>query len=141
MLLDGMGCIVVVMDWNWLGENYWNEFYYINVLWLNVMVFILVECEEGGYVFIYLWKMVDLMGVFGVIMVEVDLQKFECSWVSILDVVFVMDSFGMIILVSDGLWCGLVEEDVLLCQFLCEVIVCIICNMQLWGVIFIDNYL
>lgn len=141
MLLDGTGRTVAATDRNRLGENHWNEPYYINALRSNTTVFTSVEREEGGYAFIYSRKMVDSTGALGVITVEVDLQKLERSWASISDAVFVTDSSGTIILASDGLWRGLTEEDALLRQSPREAIARTIRNTQSWGVISIDNYL
>jgi two-component system, NtrC family, C4-dicarboxylate transport sensor histidine kinase DctB len=49
----------------------------------------------------------------GVIVVEVDLQKFERAWAGISDAVLVTDSTGTIILATESRWRGLSEEDAL----------------------------
>lgn len=141
MLLDGTGRSVAATDRNRLGENHWNEPYYINALRSNSTVFTSVEQEEGGFAFIYSRKMEDASGALGVITVEVDLQQFERSWASISDAVFVTDSSGEIILASEGLWRGLIEAEALDRQSPSQAIARTIQNTQGWSVISIDSYL
>lgn len=101
LMLDVDGWIVVVIDCNWLGENFKLMQIYVDVMCSNVIVFIVEFCEVVGYYFVYLWWVEMQNVVLGVIVVEVDLQKFECVWVGILDVVLVIDFEGMILLVIE----------------------------------------
>lgn len=51
--------------------------------------------------------------VIGVIVVEVDLAKFERAWAGISDAVLVTDSEGQIILATEPRWRGLSIEEAL----------------------------
>jgi len=72
-----------------------------------------IEREAGGYRFTYARRLEDSSGVLGVIVVEVDLQKFERAWSGISDAVMVTDSTGTIVLATESRWRGLSEADAL----------------------------
>ena len=52
----------------------------------------------------------------GIILIEVDLKKFEKAWIDIGEVVFVTDNKGIIILSTEPTWRGLTEKQVLQIQ-------------------------
>lgn len=110
MLLDGDGRTVAATDRNRLGELHRNQGYFVDAIRANTTVFSVIPREAGGYVFTYSRRMQNGTDVLGVIVVEVDLQKFERAWAGISDAVFVTDSTGRIILSTESKWRGLEEQ-------------------------------
>ncbi|WP_293576662.1 ATP-binding protein [Phaeobacter sp.] len=113
MLMASDGRTVAATDRNRLGENHRNAAYFVDALRAKSTVFSVIEREVGGYRFTYSRRIVDTAGVLGVIVVEVDLQKFERAWAGISDAVMVSDSTGQIILATESRWRGLSERDAL----------------------------
>ena len=113
MLLDGDGRTVAATDRNRLGEQRRGEAYFVEALRANATVFSVIEREAGGYGFAYSRRVTDSSGILGVIVVEVDLQKFERAWAGISDAVLVTDSTGRIILSTEPRWRGLSETEAL----------------------------
>ena len=113
MLLDQDGRTVAATDRNRLGSAHRSEPYFIDALRANATVFSVIEREAGGYRFTYSSRIASGQDVLGVIVVEVDLQKFERAWAGISDAVIVMDSTGRIVLATESLWRGLTEEEAL----------------------------
>ena len=113
MLMASDGRTVAATDRNRLGETHRNAAYFVDALRAKSTVFSVIEREVGGYRFTYSRRIVDTSGVLGVIVVEVDLQKFERAWAGISDAVMVTDSTGTIILSTESRWRGLAEKDAL----------------------------
>jgi len=76
-------------------------------------VFTTTRSEAGGYGFTYARKVSSGGSTLGVVVVEVDLAKFEESWSGISDAVMVTDSEGHIILSTEPKWRGLTEAEAL----------------------------
>ena len=79
----------------------------------NSTVFTVIERESGGFRFTYSRRMESQGSTVGVIVVEVDLAKFERAWAGISDAVMVTDSSGRIILATEPRWRGLSPEQAL----------------------------
>lgn len=113
MLLDVDGRTVAATDRNRLGSQHRNEAYFIDSIRANATVFSVIPRESGGYKFTYSRSIESSGNLLGVIVVEVDLQKFEWAWAGISDAVMVTDSTGTIILATESRWRGLSEEAAL----------------------------
>lgn len=113
MLLDRDGRTVAATDRNRLGEQHRSEPYFLEAMRANTTVFSIIEREAGGYSFSYSRFLEQGPERLGVIVVEVDLRKFENAWAGISDAVMVTDSTGTIILASEPRWRGRGEEEAL----------------------------
>ncbi len=113
MLLDAGGRTVAATDRNRLGSQHRAEPYYIDAIRSNTTVFSVIERESGGYRFTYSRRLESGPTVLGVIVVEVDLLKFERAWAGISEAVLVTNSEGTIILATESRWRGRTEEDAL----------------------------
>lgn len=113
MLLDHDGRTVAATDRNRLGDLHRNEPYFVDALRANSTVFSTSPREAGGYKFTYSRRITSQNETIGLIVVEVDLQKFERAWAGISDAVLVSDSEGVIILATEPRWRGLKEADAL----------------------------
>ncbi|MEL6884103.1 MAG: ATP-binding protein [Pseudomonadota bacterium] len=116
MLLDMDGRAVATTDRNALGSLHKSESYFVNALRAADTVFTTAERESGGFAFVYSRRVLAGGDVIGVIMVEVDLQKFQRAWAGISAAVLVADSNGQIILATEPRWRGRTEEDALAAQ-------------------------
>lgn len=113
MLLDSDGRTVAATDRNRLGEPHRGEPHFVDAMRANATVFTVLPREAGGYSFTYARRLEDGAEVLGVIVVEVDLAKFERAWAGISDAVMVTDSTGAIILATEPRWRGLNEAEAL----------------------------
>ncbi len=113
MLLDENGRTVASTDRNKIGSDHKSDPYFVDTEKSNTTVFTTSENSSGGIVFSYSRKMESNSGNIGVIVVEVDLKKFEKSWAGISDAVIVTDSEGKIILATESSWRGRTEEEAL----------------------------
>ncbi|MEK0163310.1 ATP-binding protein [Phaeobacter sp. JH20_36] len=116
MLMAQDGRTVAATDRNRLGQTHRNAGYFVDALRSKTTVFSAIRSEVGSYRFTYSRRIVDTSGILGVIVVEVDLQKFERAWAGISDAVMVSDSTGTIILATESRWRGLSEADALQLQ-------------------------
>jgi two-component system C4-dicarboxylate transport sensor histidine kinase DctB len=116
MLLDHDGRTVAATDRNRLGEQHRSAAYFVESVRSNNTVFSVIEREAGGYRFTYSRRLEDGADVLGVIVVEVDLRKFERAWAGISDAVMVMDSTGTIILATETRWRSKTEVEALRVQ-------------------------
>lgn len=112
-LMDKDGRTVAATDRIRLGEVYRNAAYFVDAVRSNSTVFSVIPREVRGYQFTYSRRLVDSSGTLGVIMVEVDLQKFERAWAGISDAVMVADSTGTIVMATEARWRGLSEAEAL----------------------------
>jgi two-component system C4-dicarboxylate transport sensor histidine kinase DctB len=110
MLLDRDGRTVAATDRNRLGENHRPERYFLDALRSNKTIFTVSEREVGGYSFTYTRRVDWQAETLGVIVVEVNLRKFERAWAGISDAVMVTDSTGRIILATEPRWRGQTED-------------------------------
>jgi two-component system C4-dicarboxylate transport sensor histidine kinase DctB len=113
MLLDKDARTVAATDRNRLGSNHRSNAYFVDAIRSNATVFTVAERESGGYGFFYSRRVQSGSDLIGVIVVEVDLQKFGRAWAGISDAVIVTDSTGTIILTTEPRWRGRTEEEAL----------------------------
>ncbi|MDP5336171.1 MAG: ATP-binding protein [Paracoccaceae bacterium] len=113
MLLDREGRTVASTDRNKLGSNFRSESYFVEALRANETIFTAQRREAGSYQFSYSRRIIDKGQTLGVIVVEVDLQKFERAWAGISDAVLVTNSEGVIMLATEPRWRGLTEDEAL----------------------------
>lgn len=110
-LLDKDGRTVASTDRNTIGENHRNAPYYVDALRSKDTVFTVIQHETGRFDFYYSRRVESQGSLMGVIMVAVDLHKYERAWAGITDAVIVMDSEGRIILSTEPRWRGLSETE------------------------------
>ena len=113
MLLDADGRIVAATDRNLLSSQRRTDPYFIDALRSNDTVFTTYRPEGAPISFTYSRKIEVSGDLLGVIVVGVDLAKFENSWSGFHDAVMVSDSEGGIILATESRWRGLTEETAL----------------------------
>ncbi len=113
MLLDKDGRAVAATDRTRLGSQHKQDPYFLNAMRAPDTVFTVLRRESGGYIFSYSRRVESQGTTTGVILVEVDLQKFERAWAGISDAVLVSDSAGTIILATEPRWRGLSEAEAL----------------------------
>jgi len=111
MLLDTDGRIVAATTRESLGGTNRQAPYFVEALRSSDTVFTATRAETGAYGFTYARKITSGGSNLGVIVVEVDLAKFEQSWAGISDAVLVTDSEGNIILSTEPKWRGLAEDE------------------------------
>ena len=116
MLLDLEGRVVAATDRNMLGEDHRSMGFFIDALRANDTIFTTAPREAGGYAFVYSRRITAGGDVLGVIVVEVDLQKFERAWAGISAAVLVTASSGELLLATDPRWRGRTEEEALAAQ-------------------------
>ncbi|TMV08788.1 sensor histidine kinase [Ruegeria sediminis] len=116
MLLDRDGRSVAATDRNRLGETHRNSPFFVEAVRSNSTIFNVIRREAGSYSFSYARRLEANNEILGVIVVEVDLRKFERAWAGISDAVMVTDSTGTIILSTEPQWRGLDENAALLRQ-------------------------
>jgi two-component system C4-dicarboxylate transport sensor histidine kinase DctB len=113
LLLDETGRVVAATDRLILGANQRQSDSFIAALRSNETTFNVSQSENGGYEFSYSRK-IDVNGALaGVIVVHVNLAKFEKSWAGISDAVIVTNSEGQIILSTEPRWRTKTEEEAL----------------------------
>jgi len=112
-LLDSGGRVVAASNRQKIGENQQSTPHFVNAIRSSDTVFTVDKDENGPISFHYSRKLELASSLIGVIVVEVDLQKFEESWAGISDAVIVTDSSGTILLSTESRWRGLLEEDAL----------------------------
>lgn len=141
MLLDETGRTVAASDRNRLGEQHRNTPYFVDALRSNSTVFTTQERESGGFRFSYARRVESQNQTVGVIVVEVDLAKFERAWAGISDAVMVTNSEGVIILATETRWRGLTIEDALARQPAESAIERAIFATADWAALYPDAYL
>ena len=112
-LLDKNGRTVATTERSSLGKSFKQEPYFVDALRSRDTVFKVLRQETGQYNFYYSRRIDTQNEVLGVILVEVDLRKYERAWAGISDAVMVTDSEGKIILATEPRWRGLTEADAL----------------------------
>ena len=112
-LLDRDGRTVAATERDKLGQSHRQAPYYVEALRSRDTIFQVLEDETGQYRFFYSRRIDSQNQVAGVIVVEVDLGKYERAWAGISDAVLVTDSEGQIILATEPRWRGLSEEEAL----------------------------
>lgn len=113
ILLDADGRIVAATDRARIGESERAAPYFVDTLRSRDNVFTILAEETGAYRFFYS-RRIDSNGTLaGMIVVEVDLQKFESAWAGISDAVLVTNSEGTIVMSTEPRWRGLTEGEAL----------------------------
>lgn len=112
-LLDMDGRVVATTERERLGEQHRNSPFFVDALRSPATIFSVIEREAGGYHFVYSQRVESGANTIGVILVELDLRKFERSWAGISDAILVTDSSGTIILSTESRWRGLSEGEAL----------------------------
>ena len=112
-LLDRDGRTVAATERDKLGQSHRQAPYYVEALRSRDTIFQVLEDETGQYRFFYSRRIDSQNQVAGVIVVEVDLGKYERAWAGISDAVLVTDSEGQIILAIEPRWRGLSEAEAL----------------------------
>jgi len=112
-LLDKDGRTVATTERSSLGKSLKQEPYFVDALRSRDTVFKVLRQESGQYNFYYSRRIDTQNEVLGVILVEVDLRKYERAWAGISDAVMVTDSEGQIILATEPRWRGVTEGDAL----------------------------
>ena len=116
MMMDESGRAVAATDRTLIGSTHRSSVHFISALRSNETVFNTYRAENGAILFNYSRRIETGGELIGVIVVEVDLSKFESSWATISDAVVVTDSEGTIILSTEPRWRGLTEEQALKAQ-------------------------
>jgi two-component system C4-dicarboxylate transport sensor histidine kinase DctB len=94
MLLDRNGRSVAATDRNRLQSLHRGEPYFVDALRSSDTVFSVIQRETGGFSFIYSRRVESNKELSGVVVVEVDLQKFERAWAGISDAILITNSEG-----------------------------------------------
>ncbi len=112
-LLDKDGRAVAATERVRLGESHRTAAYFVDAIRSRDTIFHVLRQETGQFNFYYSRRIETASGVLGVIVVEVDLRKYERAWAGISDAVMVTDTEGQIILATEPRWRGLTEADAL----------------------------
>ena len=112
-LLDSDGRTVASTERSLLGESHRQAPYFVDAVRSKDTVFKILEHDTGQYRFFYSRRIRSQNNLAGVIVVEVDLQKYERAWAGISDAVLVTSSEGQIILATEPRWRGLQEAAAL----------------------------
>ncbi len=116
MLLDKDGRTVAATERERIGEQHRNRDYYLEAVRGSETIFTVSRKDAGGYEFFYSRRVQVGTDTLGVIVVEVDLQKFERAWAGISAAVLVTDSTGEIVLATEPRWRGRTEAEALATQ-------------------------
>ncbi|SFI68101.1 sensor histidine kinase [Celeribacter neptunius] len=112
-LLDESGRVVGATDRALLGTNNRQSPNFVDALRSNDTIFKAMQLDNGAYEFSYS-RRIDVNGALaGVIVVKVDLARFEKSWAGISDAVIVVNSEGNIILSTEPRWRSKLEAEAL----------------------------
>ncbi len=107
LLLDSGGRAVAATNRQRIGTNHSAEPYFVDALRSKDTVFTAAERAEGGFGFTYSRALVSENSIVGVIVVEVDMVKYEHAWAGLQDAVVVTDSEGTVLLATEPQWRGL----------------------------------
>ncbi|NNE88109.1 MAG: sensor histidine kinase [Silicimonas sp.] len=113
MLMDSDGRTVASTDRSQIGSTHRGQPYFVEAQRSSDTVFSTNTLESGGRVFAYSRKIETGGDTIGVIVVEVDLKKFEAAWAGFADAVVVADSEGIILLSTEARWRNKTEEEAL----------------------------
>lgn len=113
LLLDNDGLVVGSTDRERLGEDRRNTPAFVEARRNAATVFTTDEIDSRIFEFAYSRQVVSEQTPIGVVVVELDLRKFQRAWAGISEAVIVTDSNRRVILSSEPAWLGLMEEDAL----------------------------
>jgi two-component system, NtrC family, C4-dicarboxylate transport sensor histidine kinase DctB len=116
LLLDKDGRAVGATNRNLLGSNHRSSAYFVDAQRTKDTVFSAQPRETGGNDFTYSRAVLADNRMVGVIVVAVDLMKYERAWAGLTDAVLVTDSEGRVILATEPRWRGLTLDQALAVQ-------------------------
>jgi two-component system, NtrC family, C4-dicarboxylate transport sensor histidine kinase DctB len=105
-LLDVDARVVGATNRNILGTVHRGDAFFIDAQRTRDTVFTAAARETGGFDFTYSRAVIAEGRLVGVIVVNVDLMKYERSWAGLQDAVLVTDSEGTVILATEPVWRG-----------------------------------
>ena len=109
-LMDRTGQIVAVAGKENLNVNSSNKIIFNTAISTNDTVMNIIEKDENEFGFFYSRKIENDQRVLGVLSIEVDLKKFENSWKSAGELIFISNGEGKIVLATEPTWKGLSED-------------------------------
>ena len=109
-LMDRTGQIVAVAGKEKLSVNSSNKIIFNTAISTNDTVMNIIEKDENEFGFFYSRKIENDQRVLGVLSIEVDLKKFENSWKSAGERIFISNGEGKIVLATEPTWKGLSED-------------------------------
>ena len=109
-LMDRTGQIVAVAGKENLNVNSSNKIIFNTAISTNDTVMNIIEKNENEFGFFYSRKIENDQRVLGVLSIEVDLKKFENSWKSAGERIFISNGEGKIVLATEPAWKGLSED-------------------------------
>ncbi|MGY6536347.1 MAG: sensor histidine kinase [Pararhodobacter sp.] len=112
-LLDADAQVVAATDRDRLAAVRSGEASFVEARRTDDTVFTVYERSTGGFGFAYSRALRAGDQLLGVVIVEVDLMKFERSWAGFADQVALTDSQGRIILATEPRWRGRTEDEAL----------------------------
>ncbi|MFN3294836.1 MAG: ATP-binding protein, partial [Gemmobacter sp.] len=112
-LVDASGRVVGATNRNVLGTNHRNAAYFVTAQRTKDTIFTPVKRDAGGFDFLYSRAIIADSRVLGVIIVSVDLMKYERAWAGLQDAVMVTDSEGIVMLSTEPRWRGLPKTEAL----------------------------
>lgn len=116
VLLDRNGIAVASSEPLDLGTDHRALPYFLDALQSNATLFSTVLDDPAKPLFTYSRRIDNGTEVLGVIMVEVDLRKYERSWDGISEAVIVKDSNDRVLLTTEPRWRGQTEAEALAAQ-------------------------
>jgi two-component system C4-dicarboxylate transport sensor histidine kinase DctB len=141
MLLDGQGIVVAATTRERLGADHRAEPYFVAALRSPDTVFSAYARDTGATQFFYSRRAAGPDGALGVIVVEVDLRRFEQSWAGISDAVMVTNGEGTILLATEPRWRGRSEAEALATESAPSAILRAIMATSDWSLVPPDAYL
>jgi two-component system, NtrC family, C4-dicarboxylate transport sensor histidine kinase DctB len=112
-LVDSDGRVVGATNRNVLGTNHRNETYFVEAQRAKDTIFSPVKRDAGGFDFLYSRAVMVESKPMGVIIVSVDLMKYERAWAGLQDAIMVTDSEGTVMLATEPRWRGLPMAEAL----------------------------
>ena len=109
-LMDRTGQIVAVAGKENLNVNSSNKIIFNTAISTNDTVMNIIEKNENEFGFFYSRKIENDQRVLGVLSIEVDLKKFENSWKSAGERIFISNGEGKIVLATEPKWKGLSDD-------------------------------
>ncbi|MEH7829444.1 sensor histidine kinase [Gemmobacter denitrificans] len=113
VLLDGEGRIVGATNRTQLGMNLRNAAQFVDAQRVMDTVFTVADRPSPGFDFTYSRAIRVDNQLLGVIVVAVDLMKYERAWSGLQDAVLVTDSAGTVLLATEPSWRGLPLQQAL----------------------------
>jgi len=113
LLIDGDARTVAATNRNLLGTNHRGTAYFVEAQRNKDTVFTAQAREGGGFDFTYSRAVLVDGKPAGVIVVAVDLMKYERAWAGLQDAVLVTNSEGIVILATEPRWRGLALDEAL----------------------------